>query len=46
MIDPMTASYAVLLLRWSLGILFIAPALLKIRVLAIADSELVMVDAP
>jgi putative oxidoreductase len=32
MIDLMTASYAALLLRWSLGIMFIAHALLKWRV--------------
>jgi putative oxidoreductase len=32
MIDPATAPYAVLVLRWSLGIMFIANALLKWRV--------------
>jgi putative oxidoreductase len=32
MIDPTTAPYAVLVLRWSLGIMFIANALLKWRV--------------
>jgi putative oxidoreductase len=32
MIDPMTAPYAALVLRWSLGIMFIAHALLKWRV--------------
>jgi putative oxidoreductase len=32
MIDPVTAPYAALLLRWSLGIMFIAHALLKWRV--------------
>jgi putative oxidoreductase len=35
MLDPMTAPYAALLLRWSLGILFIAHALLKWRVFTI-----------
>ena len=32
MVDPLTAPYAALLLRWSLGILFIAHAFLKWRV--------------
>jgi putative oxidoreductase len=32
MIDPVTATYAALLLRWSLGVMFIANALLKWRV--------------
>jgi putative oxidoreductase len=32
MIDPVTAPYAALLLRWSLGIMFIAHAFLKWRV--------------
>jgi len=35
MIDLMTAPYGALLLRWSLGILFIAHALLKWRVFTI-----------
>jgi len=35
MIDPSTAPYAALLLRWSLGIMFIAHALLKWRVYSI-----------
>jgi putative oxidoreductase len=38
MIDLLTAPYAVLLLRWSLGILFIAHALLKIRVFTIPGT--------
>ena len=38
MIDPMTAPYAVLLLRWSLGVLFIAHALLKWRVFTIPGT--------
>ena len=32
MIDPLTAPYAALLLRWSLGVMFIAHAFLKWRV--------------
>jgi putative oxidoreductase len=32
MIDPVSAPYAALLLRWSLGVMFIAHALLKWRV--------------
>jgi putative oxidoreductase len=32
MIDPVSAAYAALLLRWSLGVMFIAHALLKWRV--------------
>jgi putative oxidoreductase len=32
MIDPITALYGALLLRWSLGIMFVAHALLKWRV--------------
>ena len=35
MIDPMTAPYAALVLRWSLGVMFIANALLKWRVYTI-----------
>ena len=38
MIDSLTAPYAVLLLRWSLGALFIAHALLKIRVFTIPGT--------
>jgi putative oxidoreductase len=38
MIDLMTAPYAVLLLRWSLGVLFIAHALLKWRVFTIPGT--------
>ena len=38
MIDPMTAPYAVLLLRWSLGVLFIAHALLKWRIFTIPGT--------
>jgi putative oxidoreductase len=38
MIDLATAPYAALLLRWSLGILFVAHALLKWRVFTMAGT--------
>lgn len=38
MIDLVTAPYAALLLRWSLGVMFIAHALLKWRVFTIAGT--------
>ena len=38
MIDPMSAPYAALVLRWSLGIMFIAHALLKWRVLTMRTT--------
>lgn len=38
MIDTSTAPYAVLLLRWCLGVMFIAHALLKVRVFTIPGT--------